>query len=310
MYKSILVPLDGSTFGEYALPIAKSIARRAGAALQLVHVHVPTPAQYIDGAVIFDEALEAKNKEQERAYLDNVVDRLGTSAEVPVTTLLLDEPGSVVDSLNNQVKATGAGLVVMSTHGRGTLTRFWLGSVADEFVRRAEKPILLIRPPETAETSPDLSQEPAFQHILIPLDGSVRSEQMLEHAVTLGKLTQADYTLLSVILPVIPPSSPRTDYTMTIERQLLKQQQDEAQTYLDGIAERLRLRSFQVQTRIVTHRHPATAILEDAKAHGIDLIAMETHGYGGLKRLFIGSVADKVLRGSPVPLLLHRPYEG
>ncbi|HWP46637.1 MAG TPA: universal stress protein [Candidatus Limnocylindrales bacterium] len=314
MYKSILVPLDGSLFAEYALPIARSVAYRTGAAIQLVHVHVPVTARYAKGPVAYDETLEARYKERERAYLDKVSKRLEPGTNVQILSVLLDESGSIADTLNNHIKTTEVGLVVMATHGHGALSRFWLGSVADKLIRWVEKPILLVRPPEEVKTEPDLSQERIFRHILIPLDGSVWSEQILEHAVRLGKLMQADYTLVRIIEPVIPATYPRTDYTIWLEQQLLSQQQAEAQkakaqTYLDSVAERLRLRSFQVQTKVIFHRHPATAILEEANKGGIDLIAMETHGYGGLRRLFIGSVADKVLRGTSIPVLLHRPYE-
>lgn len=309
MYGSILVPLDGSTFGEYALPVAQSIAHRAGAALQLVHVHVPVSTKYAEGTIILDETRETQSKEQERAYLDEVIKRLKISSNISVTSAVLDRSDSVVDILNDHVKATGVGLVVMSTHGRGALTRFWLGSVADELIRRVEKPILLVRPKETEGATPDFTQERIFRHILIPLDGSVLSEQMLEHAVTLGKLMESDYTLLRVIEPVIPASYPRTEYSTRVEQQLLGQLQTEAQTYLDEVAERLRIRSFQVHTKVVLHRHPAIAILDEAGKQGMDLIAMETHGHGGLTRLLMGSVADKVLRGTFIPVLLHRPHD-
>ena len=52
---------------------------------------------------------------------------------------------------------------------------------------------------------------------------------------------------------------------------------------------------------------PATAILDDASTHGVDLIALATHGRGGLKRLLVGSVADKVVRGATTPVLVYRP---
>ena len=85
---------------------------------------------------------------------------------------------------------------MMTTHGHGPLSRFWLGSVADEMVRRATTPILLVRPHEKAI---DLAAEPVLRHILIPLDGSALAEQVLGPAAALGSLLQCDdYTLLRV----------------------------------------------------------------------------------------------------------------
>jgi len=81
----------------------------------------------------------------------------------------------------------------------------------------------------------------------------------------------------------------------------------EAQDYLDNVAGRLRSADVQVRTRVVISEQVAAAIMEDARQHSIDLIAMSTAGGSGLTRLLIGSVADKVLRGAEIPLLLYRP---
>jgi nucleotide-binding universal stress UspA family protein len=64
-----------------------------------------------------------------------------------------------------------------------------------------------------------------------------------------------------------------------------------------------------MQTRVVSHDQPAAAILDDASAHGADLIALATQGRGGLKRLLLGSVADKVVRGAATPVLVYRPVD-
>jgi len=309
MYRSILVPLDGSTFAEYALPVARSIARRAGATLQLALVHVPIPARYAEGMVIFDKELEARNREHERAYLDEVVKRLATDSEVPVTSALLDgEIGKIPEVLNDHATTMGVDLIVMSTHGRGALSRFWLGSVADRLVRQGLVPILLVRPLEEKTDGPDLAHEPVFRHMLIPLDGSSLSEQILEPAAALGKLMQADYTLLRALEPWILSSYPPTEYSLKLDQQVQEQMQREAEEYLEGVAGRLRAQSLQVQVRVVFNKPISAAILEEVGKQGIDLIAMETHGWGGLTRLLIGSVADKVLRGASVPVLLQRPH--
>ncbi|HWP48446.1 MAG TPA: universal stress protein [Candidatus Limnocylindrales bacterium] len=308
MYRSILVPLDGSTFAEHALPIARSIAHRAGATLHLVSVHMPVAIGYVDDLATLDDRLEAENKAHERAYLDEVIKRLAMDPKVPVTSTLVEGwVGRVAEVLRDYVMAKNIDLVVMTTHGRGALSRFWLGSVADELVRQAPVPILLVRPREGEET-PDISRDQIFQHILIPLDGSTLSEKILEPAITLGRLTQADYTLLRVIELMLPANfSP--EYSVGVDQQLLELLQVDARHYLEEVAERLRGRMLQVQTKIVFNYQPALAILEEAEKQGSDLIAMETHGHGGLTRLLVGSVADKVLRSAPVPVLLHRPRD-
>jgi nucleotide-binding universal stress UspA family protein len=306
MFRSILVPLDGSTLAEHALPIAGSIARRAGAELQLVHVHVPE-ARYIEGKMVFNEVLDAKLREHQRAYLEEIAKKI--QPDFPVTCVLLDgEVGQIAERLDSHVKTAEVDLVVMATHGRGMLARLWLGSVTDKLVRQLEIPMVLIRP---QETKPDLTHEPVFRHILIPLDGSALAEQILKYAVTLGKLMQADYTLFHVMEPWIPVSYRPDEYSTEFQHLRIQK----AQTYLDEVAKRLRTgedgltETIQVQTKIVMSHYPAVAILEEANQQGIDLIAMETHGHGGLIRFLIGSVADKVLRGTSIPILLHRPHD-
>jgi nucleotide-binding universal stress UspA family protein len=122
-------------------------------------------------------------------------------ADIAPSSALLDGP--VPDAINRYAAATGADLLVMTTHGRGPLARFWLGSVADALVRQASVPILLV-PPKGA--APDLAQTPVIRRVLIPLDGSELAEQVLEPALALGAATQTEYTLLRVVTLATPPS--------------------------------------------------------------------------------------------------------
>src|SRR5512140_1097579 len=157
MYRSILVPLDGSAFREHALPLAAGIARRSGARLRLVHVHdrevepeLPTFTPYrFEGldAVFADRRTAA----EEGDYLDQVTTRLreGTSLELSATVL----GGKLAGALEQFVQGSDGDLLVMTTHGRGPLGRLWLGSVADTLVRRAGKPVLLIRAHEGEEAT-------------------------------------------------------------------------------------------------------------------------------------------------------------
>lgn len=299
MFRSLLVPLDGSAFSEHALPFALGIAQRAGAAVQLLHVHVPLVQ--ITGISALDSGPDEKVKEQEWAYLDRTVSRWQAAApEVRMSSDLLE--GFAPDVLREQMSGK-TDLVVMTTHGRGPLSRFWLGSVADALMRTTSVPLLLLRP---SEQLPAIALAPPFQHMMIPLDGSELAEQVLEPALQLGRLTEARYTLLRVVKPVVMldpnlgwPATAGTSDTLT--RQVF----DEAQAYLDRIAGRLRKQGLSVQAHAVLESHPAEAILQETRE--ADVIALATHGSGGLRRLFLGSVADKVLRGGTTPMLVCRP---
>jgi nucleotide-binding universal stress UspA family protein len=306
MFQTILVPLDGSRFGEQALPLALTIARRASAKLRIVHKHVPPPPIHPDSVLASDPTLESHSRVREQAYLDDVVKKLSAAGATSVSSALVDGP--VIDVLCEHVAATRADLVVMTTHGRGPLSRFWLGSVADGLVRRLSVPLLLIRPKEE-EGEVDLTKEHLMQHMLIPLDGSPHSEAILEPALELGSLMGADYTLVRVLEPFpivgldLPGYAGRTDLS------LLDKLQAQAREYLGRLVERLRARGVKAEAQIVIDQLAAGAILTEATTRRSDVIALETHGRGGMARLFVGSVADKVLRGATVPVLVHRSSE-
>lgn len=310
MYKSILVPLDGSTFGEHALPLAISIARRAGAGLILLHVHAPLKAVYLEGAAFLDESIEDDIKEQQKAYLEMVAGRVKAVCSVPVETKLVE--GEIGASVATEASLNGVDLVIMTTHGRGMLGRFWLGSVADELVRNLPMPLILIRP---HDETPDLAKEPDLKHIAIPLDGTELAEQIIEPAVALGRLMESDYTLVRIVKPVMAVDAPVEVSTASQAFQsvlsrveaIQSQLQQEALDYLEKVAGRLRNMGLNVQTRVDLEHQPGVAIIHESERSDVDLIAMETHGRRGFSRLFLGSVADKVIRGSSKPVMLHRP---
>jgi nucleotide-binding universal stress UspA family protein len=299
MYRSLLVPLDRSTFAEHALPLALRIARRAGARLDLVAVHALYALEDPHaGWCPFDHDRDAECKQQEQLYLDAAAKRVTSIAPVPVSAELLSGsnvlPASVAERLLERARVRGTDLVVMAIHGRAPLSRFVLGSVADELVRRASVPVLLVRP---SGSEPEILAEHALDNILIPLDGSPLAEQVLRPAVDLACPMQARCTLLRVV----EPHSAKDQGANGLPEKA------EAEIYVRRVAARLRGHGLHVRTRLVAVRHVAEAILEEAEVQGSNLIALATHGRGGLQRLLLGSVADKLVRLAASPVLLYRP---
>lgn len=307
MFRSILVPLDGFPFGEQALPMALSLARRAGASVKLLQVVSPF-VEVVPQLAAYQGPLEAEVRQERQHYLDGVVRQLREVSDVPVTTEVLK--GEIVPTIQRAAEA--ADLVVMTTHGRGPLGRFWLGSVTDRLVRELHVPLLLIHP---CKTTPDFKEKPIFRQILVPLDGTALSEQIVPSAVVLARLTDAELRLLRVLRTELPAGPgyrfggfvPSHAHEMVAELEALQSRQErEAERYLDGVGERIRSMGVIPNTRVILDERPAAAILHEA-TQGIDLVALATHGEGGLKRLWLGSVADKVIRGSIVPVLVQRP---
>src|SRR4051794_37061349 len=127
MYRSILVPLDGSPFGERALPLALNIARRASATLQLVHVHDTDTPRLRGRPLPVDSERDSHSRMDERVYLAEVSQRLAPTWDGPTTTALLEGP--VAATLLDHVTSSGVDLVVMTTHGRGGFSRLFLGNI-------------------------------------------------------------------------------------------------------------------------------------------------------------------------------------
>ncbi len=305
MKPQVLVPLDGSLFSEQALPYACEIARRMGGGLELVMVHrIPIAwASEYGVTPLESEEMGDQVRASELIYLTRVAEGLRQGQCIDVEITLLDGP--VALAVKGYARQNAPALVVMTTHGRGGISRAWLGSVADELVRSINIPTLLVRPQRTEATAADTTF--TLDHILIPLDGSELSEGIIECALELGSLTGARYTLMQVVAPAV--SYPMLDTVLMPPPAPANEQQlrANAEAYLATIARRLRARGFTVDTSVVVQTQCAPGILEQALADDVDLIAMATHGRTGLKRLALGSVADKVLRGTFVPLLLLRP---
>ena len=302
MLQSLLVPLDGSEFSERTLSLACGLAKATGASLHLAHVHVSHPPDHFLSNTQFHfegldmEEYEARHREEERAYLAEMEAKLG--AETSVDTALLD--GHVAEEIAEYAARVGADMVLITTHGHTGVSRMWLGSVADALVRMTTLPLLGIHPAQGGHVPADVF---SFKHIMVPLDGSNLSATILGPAADLARASGARMTLVHVvsssavlgarIFPLLPD-----DLSPALAK---------AREYLQALADELREDGLQVDIHVEEHEAPGRAIAALADKLEADLIALATHGYGGLKRALLGSVADKVLRSSPQPLLVQRP---
>jgi nucleotide-binding universal stress UspA family protein len=307
MYRLIQVPLDGSSFAEQALPLAARLAQRDGAAIQVVHVHESLANIYRT----LEAALDLDLMNEMRDHLDSTVKRFADNIDFRADPVVLDGPAP--ETIARHASESGADLLVMTTHGRGPLGRLWFGSVADALVRQSPIPILFVRP---SEASSEPHDAPVLRSIFVPLDGSQLAEQALEPALALGG-GEGNFTLLRVIPAVIPVSADRPSRrppglgaSLLQQLQALKRRQEaEANEYLELVAGRLRPRSVNIQTQVIAHDQPAIAILDAATQQGADAIAMTTRGRSGIKRLLLGSVANKVVRGATTPVLICSSVE-
>jgi nucleotide-binding universal stress UspA family protein len=144
--------------------------------------------------------------------------------------------------------------------------------------------------------------------VLIALDGGAFAEAILTPAVELGQLTGASFTLLAAVAPPPVAAFDLPAYGAgAVDEGARERARDETHAYLEGVARPLREQGLEVRTRVLTEGRPVAAILAEAEAGHCDLIALATHGRRGLSRLFLGRVADKVVRGAAASVLLCRP---
>jgi nucleotide-binding universal stress UspA family protein len=294
MYRTILVPLDGSPFSERALPMALSFARPLGSRLILTRAAAATT---FPGADATDAQVEAVR--EARDYLAGVVASLsGEGVEVEIAVPY----GDPAEQILMEIDLHSADLVVMCTHGRTGLGRWIYGSVAEQVLHRSPVPVVLVHP--TGETEM-LAPSPALARtaFLVLLDGSPFAETVLPHAADLARALDGTILLLRVVEPPLPtyafaeasmtPPPVATTYA-------------EAESYVAGVAQRLTEPGLTVQTE-VAEGWPADIIAQRSETLGHGMVVMATHGRSGVARLLLGSVALQVVRRSAVPVMLVRP---
>ncbi len=290
MFRTLLVPLDGSGVGEQALAAAARLARASGATIHLVHVHYPnslTPI-VIETLPVIDTELHSLAAEHERFYLTQVATQPVLSGIQTVITRL---EGPVAETLADHAQAINADLIVMTTHGWSGFEHFWLGSVAESLLRLTHTPLWLMRPGDSAARATQ-----PLRRILVPLDGSTHAEQVLLPAQRLAAVDGARLILARAVV------RHQRDSDTAITRQ-----KQEIETYLKEIATRLENQGIAIDIAVGTADQPARALLNLSRELQADAVALATRGQGGWQRLIMGSVADKIIRASPVPVLVVRP---
>jgi len=299
-FLTILVPVDGSPLAERAVGLAADIARASGSKLRLALVHQVPSAPLDPSAAKLFTSMELASRKSERAYLRGLQTRLRQQGVRLASAVTLT--GAVGPALGRYVRELGVDLIVMATHGRGGLRRAWLGSVADHLVRHLEIPLLLVRPGESEAGAPASGRQ-----ILVPLDGSPLAEEALDPAVALAALWQAELLLLQVVPPVLRTIDAAVPMPSVYDEGLTAACRSQAQDYLDDITGELRARGIGASGAAVVGWNPVDTILDVARPEQVALVAIATHGRGGVRRWALGSVADKLVRGADVPILVRRP---
>lgn len=145
-----------------------------------------------------------------------------------------------------------------------------------------------------------------YHHILVPLDGSPLAEEVLPHVKALVKIGEGGrVTILRVVLHDYGLVSLNPNLADRLNEHMAANDA-EAAAYIEGMAQRLGAEGLAVEPHLIQGQ-PADAIVDYAEQHGVDLIAMASHGRGGIGRWLLGSVAQKVIHSTSIPTLVIRP---
>jgi nucleotide-binding universal stress UspA family protein len=271
----VLIPLDGSSFAEEALPAAEAVCKASNARLTILS------AMPIDQATILSEYESARHRRED--YLKGVTGRL---AERGLQVDYRVYPGSVVESTYALVQENGADLIITSTRG-GSGAQHWLsGGVARKIINMVEKPVMLI------QEAGGNGALPKFDRVLVTLDGSEYAERILPYVKIVAEVFNSEILLLSV--PEVPEPEMYGPMADVVE-EMRSQAETAAQQYLEGVAARIQSEDNPVRI-LVTGSNPARTIFMVSESEDVDVIMMATRGRGGLDRIMMGSVAERVVQ--------------
>jgi nucleotide-binding universal stress UspA family protein len=277
--RTIIVPLDGSPVSERAIEPALAFAARSGASLVLLTVSVDAPHTWA------------------RPYLEARVGSImlaeGSDGRMPTIETEVVAATDPATAIARFARETPGSTVVMSTHGRGGLERAALGSVADGVIRTGGVPLLLVGPANRTDT---WLHEPA--EVVVCVDDSEVSHGVIEPAVELALDLHADITVVRVLEPILAlvpapvPSAPEEPELPALE----------------SVAKEIANRGVPASYALLRPDNPADAIVRFANEDpATACIALATRARRGLAGLVLGSVAQRVVRRAPCPVLVHHP---
>jgi nucleotide-binding universal stress UspA family protein len=301
MFERILVPLDGSPRAELVLSQVGRILRREDAEILLLRV-VDIPISIGRANMAPLRKIEMENAQ---TYVHDLARRFAERG-AKVGGKVADGPAA--DLILETAKNEGATLIAMSTHGRSGVARWALGSVAEKVARASDIPLLLVRSfrrSKTEDLEPSTPEEFPVRRVLVPVDGSPTAAAAISPAEKLAMLYGSEVLVLHVRPPFVPPGGLLPGMEASIPMAWPEPPRPEEDEATLKAAERFRHAGLKTR-RLTVDGDPASQILDVCRSERADLIALASHGRSGFRRWALGSVAERVLRSSEVPLLLVR----
>ncbi|HET8852401.1 MAG TPA: universal stress protein [Ktedonobacteraceae bacterium] len=317
----ILIPLDGSLRAEQAIPVAARIARASGGSVMLLRVvSIPveyTPHMYGSYSTAVVHNLRDAKLEEAKHYL------AATAQSEPLVGIRTETEafsGAAAPTILDVARKQHIDLIVMCSHGYTGFKRWMLGSVAQQVARHSSAPVLVLRDGGSLPTSsfPDPARPLRALMGLVALDGSELAESALVPAAHLVAALAAPARGILQLTYVVPfPASEHEESNRSRTDSYAKEQAIyEAESYLSAVADRLRSLHLGVVCSVTAGEDVADALIriaeqgEAVESTGLmgscDLLVMATHGRSGWQRWTMGSVTERVLGATRLPLLIVR----
>jgi nucleotide-binding universal stress UspA family protein len=288
MWKRILVPLDGSNLAELALAYAEEVATAFNSEVVLLYV---------------SESKEEQYRHMHRLYLEEVAKQVKEhfKKRARVKTVVLS--GEPAEEIINYAQKNDVGVIIMASHGRSGITAWVMGGVASKVLQATKVPVLLIRVGKPSKRVPG---KRLLERVLLPLDGSEAGEAAVPYIRELAGKLGLEVILFGV---VVAGQHVRTvgglDYILYPEPEL-ELFKAEAREYLERLYQRLAAKRGKVSFELKVGDDVAGEIIKFARRKSVSLIAISAHGHSGIEKWVFGSIANKIVQVSKIPVLVVR----
>jgi nucleotide-binding universal stress UspA family protein len=300
MFNPILVPLDGSQLAECVFPHVSAMAHSFEAEITLLRIleknQAGAPAQ------LFDLLNWQINKTKAALYLEKMKARM-QEAGLQARTVVLD--GLVAEGITEYVQKQGMKLIILSSHGHSGLSQWGISSIAQKIILSAPTSLLIVRANQFGDRPGELVETPVYQHILVPLDGSQRAENVLPIITRLAQFHKPQVHLVQVVqTPEMARQMPPAREDIDLAAQVVARNMEEAGHYLEQVKSRSSLEGIAVQTHLLTSDNAAATLHQLGEQEHIDLVTFSAHGYTGNQQWPYGSMVNNFILYGKAPLLI------
>jgi len=296
--RHVLVPLDGSSLAECALPWAVAVAQALAARVTLLRVLETPPV-----SIATSHHHDAVDWQMRRAEAQSQLARIDRDLKARALTSAIELlEGRPAEQIINFARAQQVDLIVLSSHGEGGLTGWTFSSTALMVVARTHSSILVV-PAHAAEGR--RIGDVRVRRLLVPLDCSPRAECVLPLATALARAHDAEMILAHIVPePEMPRRLPPSAADLAVVARLTERNRLEAERYLGELRDRLLDQKVRVGTRIAVASRRARAIRAMADEADVELVLVSAHGHTGDARERYGSVAGRLLEEGGRPIIV------